>query len=185
MTFFFDTGRLDELSWRTWSQLTNTYLDHLEELELKWLLCSAGNIAYSKDLLEEIGLFDQSFTGYGLEDLECGYRANLIGANFTFDMEAEACHQYHSRNRFKQLVSTYKNWKYFINKHNTDEVWLWLAWRMLGEFEIEEYNNLISGCKSGDTNAIRKVKKIKESLEKLTLSKFIRLRKQYLSNNVC
>jgi len=42
--------------------------------ELPWLYFLTGNASAPKAALLEAGLFDESFTGYGHEDLELGYR---------------------------------------------------------------------------------------------------------------
>jgi hypothetical protein len=41
---------------------------------LGWYYFLTGNLSFPKKLIEEMGGFDESFTGYGWEDLELGYR---------------------------------------------------------------------------------------------------------------
>lgn len=43
-------------------------------------VCSGGNLALRRDLLEAVGGFDEGFAGYGLEDVELGYRLVQHGA---------------------------------------------------------------------------------------------------------
>jgi chondroitin synthase len=52
-----------------------------------------GNVCFSKHLIERIGKFDESFTAWGGEDTEFGYRAYLEGYYFVPVNEAMALHQ--------------------------------------------------------------------------------------------
>ena len=55
---------------------------------LSWLYFLTGNASVRKRDLERVGAFDESFTGYGHEDLELGYR--LEGAGLTIVYEPRA-----------------------------------------------------------------------------------------------
>ncbi len=54
---------------------------------------TGGNLGISRSLFEEVGGFDESFTGYGGEDTEFGYRVQNRGALLAPAPEAFAWHQ--------------------------------------------------------------------------------------------
>ncbi|MBJ6121703.1 glycosyltransferase family 2 protein [Sphingomonas mollis] len=51
--------------------------------------------AIRRQRFEELGGFDEAFTGYGAEDTDFGYRADRAGVPLLFVGGAIACHQYH------------------------------------------------------------------------------------------
>lgn len=56
--------------------------DHPEWLEDPWILTYTGNVSLSRALLERVGGFADDFVGWGLEDLDLGYRLHRAGARF-------------------------------------------------------------------------------------------------------
>lgn len=178
---YYDIGKLREVSFYP-SARRSTY-DHIElafgnvnsdDLQMKWLLSSTNNVAYTRDLLDVIGEFDEHFSGYGPEDLELGYRAYLYGTSFTFSYNAISYHQNHAKRLREQLISSLVNWQYFRTKHNSIEVWLWFPWRVLGDLDIMSYSNLVRGYNRGELSAVRRVHLLKEDLERLDTAKLLR-----------
>lgn len=55
---------------------------------LSWLYFLTGNASVSKQVLLDAGLFDESFQGYGFEDLELGYRLERSGIKIYYLPEA-------------------------------------------------------------------------------------------------
>lgn len=55
---------------------------------LSWLYFLTGNVLVEKKKLQEVGMFDESFTGYGHEDLELGYRLQHSGVTIRYNPEA-------------------------------------------------------------------------------------------------
>lgn len=50
-----------------------------------WCYAWSCALTVSKAIIEQSGLFDESFKGWGSEDVDFGYRCCLNGANFIFD----------------------------------------------------------------------------------------------------
>ena len=55
---------------------------------LSWLYFLTGNASVRKSDLEAVAGFDESFTGYGHEDLELGYRLTLLGVPIVYEPKA-------------------------------------------------------------------------------------------------
>lgn len=53
-----------------------------------------GNSSIARDLFFEIGKYDESFCGYGGEDLELGYRLAKTGARFVYNPHAVGYHNH-------------------------------------------------------------------------------------------
>jgi GT2 family glycosyltransferase len=59
---------------------------------LSWLYFLTGNASVRKTDLERVGRFDESFTGYGHEDLELGYRLQAAGIRILYEPRAVNYH---------------------------------------------------------------------------------------------
>jgi glycosyltransferase involved in cell wall biosynthesis len=55
---------------------------------LSWLYFLTGNASARKSDLDRVGRFDESFTGYGHEDLELGYRLEAAGVRILYEPRA-------------------------------------------------------------------------------------------------
>lgn len=55
---------------------------------ISWLYFLTGNASARRDDLLRVGCFDESFTGYGHEDLELGYRLEKDGVELRYDPDA-------------------------------------------------------------------------------------------------
>jgi glycosyltransferase involved in cell wall biosynthesis len=53
--------------------------------KLSWLYFLTGNASVRRDDLLRVGSFDESFTGYGHEDLELGYRLQKAGITILYE----------------------------------------------------------------------------------------------------
>jgi len=60
--------------------------------QLSWLYFLTGNASARKADLEALGGFDESFTGYGHEDLELGYRLRRAGVTIVYEPRAVNYH---------------------------------------------------------------------------------------------
>lgn len=76
-----------------------------------WLLTFSGNLGVSRELLLEIGGFDENFKKWGFEDVELGYRLFKAGAKFVINSKMEAFHQIHPRS-----LQGETNYAYFLEK---------------------------------------------------------------------
>ncbi len=59
---------------------------------LSWLYFLTGNASVRRDDLLRAGCFDESFTGYGHEDLELGYRLQKAGLRILYEPDAVNYH---------------------------------------------------------------------------------------------
>ncbi|MBV8073839.1 MAG: glycosyltransferase family 2 protein [Candidatus Eremiobacteraeota bacterium] len=59
---------------------------------LSWLYFLTGNASVAREDLERVGGFDESFTGYGHEDLELGYRLARSGIPIAYEPRAVNYH---------------------------------------------------------------------------------------------
>jgi len=60
--------------------------------KLSWLYFLTGNASVRRADLVRVGCFDESFTGYGHEDLELGYRLQRSGIEILYEPEAVNYH---------------------------------------------------------------------------------------------
>jgi GT2 family glycosyltransferase len=67
-------------------------LDNLDWLTEPWRLAYTGNVSLPRALFDEIGGFADDFVGWGLEDLDLGYRLHRAGASFVFTRFAIGFH---------------------------------------------------------------------------------------------
>lgn len=59
---------------------------------LSWLYFLTGNASVARDDLLRVGCFDETFTGYGHEDLELGYRLEQAGVEIVYEPKAVNYH---------------------------------------------------------------------------------------------
>lgn len=59
---------------------------------LSWLYFLTGNASVRREDLLRVGCFDESFTGYGHEDLELGYRLMKAGVEIVYEPRAVSYH---------------------------------------------------------------------------------------------
>jgi GT2 family glycosyltransferase len=59
---------------------------------LSWLYFLTGNASVRREDLLRVGCFDESFTGYGHEDLELGYRLERAGIEIVYEPRAVNYH---------------------------------------------------------------------------------------------
>ncbi len=60
--------------------------------KLSWLYFLTGNASVRREDLLAVGSFDESFTGYGHEDLELGYRLEKSGVHIAYEPRAVNYH---------------------------------------------------------------------------------------------
>lgn len=67
-------------------------LDNLDWLTDPWRLTYTGNLSLRRRLLDAVGGFGQDFVGWGLEDVDLGYRLHRHGGRFVFSRFAVGYH---------------------------------------------------------------------------------------------
>lgn len=71
---------------------TRGHLHPPSRKKLSWLYFLTGNASVRRDDLLKAGCFDESFTGYGHEDLELGYRLQRDGIEILYEPRAVNYH---------------------------------------------------------------------------------------------
>ena len=74
------------------SNFQNPLSEYGKITDLSFAYFATGNVAISKELLLDVGLFDTSFSLYGWEDLELGERLKKIGVKLIKCPEAKGFH---------------------------------------------------------------------------------------------
>ncbi|MCX4681282.1 glycosyltransferase [Streptomyces sp. NBC_01433] len=89
----------------------------LADMETAWHYPWTCNVSVRRDRLIAVGGFDESFTGWGLEDAELGYRLVKDGVRMHYTTGAAVYHEH----RLPVTADQYRQWRrnleYFIRKH--------------------------------------------------------------------
>ncbi|MEU8263444.1 glycosyltransferase [Micromonospora sp. NPDC048999] len=68
--------------------------DNLNNLATAWHFTFSCNVSVRREHLLASGGFDESFTGWGLEDSELGYRLHRLGLSFAYSRDTIVFHQH-------------------------------------------------------------------------------------------
>ncbi|WP_051317278.1 glycosyltransferase family 2 protein [Ectobacillus panaciterrae] len=88
----------------------------LNGFHFPWMAFLTGNVSVRKELIEQVGPFDEDFVNYGYEDWELGYRLYKAGAKYLASNAIVTYHQEHpvGENRWKEAM---RNYHLFTLKH--------------------------------------------------------------------
>ena len=126
-------------------RISRAYGEDLNGFFIPWIFFVTCNVSVGKNHLLELGLFDENFTGWGVEDYELGYRLYKHGIQYTLCRDAISYHQFHSRNFAKARESELINYQYFCQKHPDVDVLLY--WRKTYDgLSIDAYNTILRDC---------------------------------------
>jgi hypothetical protein len=124
--FELDTLRLED-PWEAYlERMIGAYGEDLSDCPLAWACGTTGNLSVSRELLRKAGGFDERFIGWGLEDTELHYRLVKAGARTRVAREAVNYHQNHPKDVGLRRGDWGRNAKWFLRKHETLEVALYL-----------------------------------------------------------
>ncbi len=121
--------------------------DHLMELPWPWAVFWSGNISVSRSALQRAGGFDHRFVGWGIEDIEVGYRLVKSGYPLILSRAAWAVHVPHEVDEEKRMRDQAANARTFLRKYPSIENELFLvraaSWNkdsndIGGEFILDE-----------------------------------------------
>lgn len=87
--------------------------------DFAWLALMSGNVSLSKSNFVLSGGFDLSFTKWGIENMEFGYRLTKMNMEYVFNKKAQNIHIFHVENRNVNNLS--KSITYFYKKSGNDE----------------------------------------------------------------
>jgi len=85
-------GSLDEYRRAAAEPAARSRLHRPRERPLSWLFFLTGNASVRREDLVSAGLFDETFTAYGHEDLELGYRLERRGLRIVYSPVAVSYH---------------------------------------------------------------------------------------------
>jgi glycosyltransferase involved in cell wall biosynthesis len=98
------------------------YGDELKNYRLPWTIFLSGNVSLRKDLIRQVGDFDENFTGWGYEDWELGYRLFKKGARMICKSNIKAYHQEHPVSPNSYDKEGMSNYCYFQNKYQSVDI---------------------------------------------------------------
>jgi glycosyltransferase involved in cell wall biosynthesis len=141
----FDERRLEALKYGVDNQFEaflHYFGDQLTDVWIPWTLFATSNVSAPRHILCSLGGFDTEFKGWGMEDIELGYRIQKAGLPFELAPAAINYHQNHIRNFDSNRTTALPNYQHFCAKHpeNTVRIW-WL--RLFGGLNIYDHNRLV------------------------------------------
>lgn len=68
---------------------------HIGNLRAPYIFFWTGNVSARREHILQVGCFDENYKGWGVEDIDLGYRLFLKGLTFSVNMEAKAIHLPH------------------------------------------------------------------------------------------
>lgn len=110
---------------------------HSQSKKARWICFVARNVSARKQKLIDVGGFDSGFVGWGVEDIELGYRLYLNGAEYIYQPDAVVYHLEHKvgDNRVRDIM---KNLSYFTEKHSTIAPILYKEFTF-GQISLEDF----------------------------------------------
>ena len=114
------------------------YGENLNMQPAPWILFWTCNVSVKTTILMSIGGFDESFSSWGLEDIELAYRLFSSDVEFVLQRNAVAIHYPHKRDNSANHQSDYQNKLYFHKKYGNEDSNLLLMTR---------YNLRVNGIK--------------------------------------
>ena len=123
-------------------RVSGTYGEDLDSFFIPWIFFVTCNVSVRKIHLIEVGMFDENFTGWGIEDYELGYALYKHGLEYKLCRDAVSYHQFHARDFDRAGESELRNYRYFCQKH--PDLAIFLYWRKTYEgLSIHAYNDIV------------------------------------------
>lgn len=125
-----------ERRWLDIRERFHTLYPEMNSAPAPWLMYWTCNVSASTAQLREVGGFDETFRGWGGEDVELAYRLHRQGAVFRADRAAAALHYPHPKSREHNHDIALGNYAYMIEKHDTPIM------RLLGTDLMNDFTDL-------------------------------------------
>lgn len=136
------------------------YGNDLAGFKLPWVVATTANLSVPRQMLLEVGLFDETYRGWGMEDTDLSYRLHLAGASFQVERSAVNWHQIHPigvgtrhdlQARQNELI---RNLALFCSRHATVEAYLyWRKWK--GSFGLETASDVLEALDRAGSEPLR------------------------------
>lgn len=94
---------------------------------LETVTFTTGNSSVRREDLIRVGLFDEQFSGWGMEDVDLGYRLARDGVKIIRDYGIINYHLVHQVDRSRQREEYYRNFNYFLSKIHHDKTAIFMA----------------------------------------------------------
>lgn len=94
---------------------------------LECVTFTTGNSSARRRDLLEVGMFDEEFSGWGVEDMDLGYRLIKSGVKVIRDYSIVNYHLVHPVDRANQNKEYWRNLDYFLNKIRGDRMAVFMA----------------------------------------------------------
>lgn len=82
-----------------------------------WLYAYSCNLAIPGEIIKRAEGFDENYKGWGVEDLDLGYKIITGGTKFIYNSGLETLHQNHIRATKPDIKSSVYNTEYFLSKY--------------------------------------------------------------------
>lgn len=102
-----------------YGEVVNQYGYDLDEFLFGWAICTTGNLAVRCPSEEQAIRFDESYTGWGMEDTDYAYQFVLQGYRVVCCEQAHNLHQVHPRS-LQQTTELAANLKRFSRKYSKE-----------------------------------------------------------------
>lgn len=124
-----------------------SYGDDLSRCEIAWMFGTTGNLSAPAALIAQVGGFDESLTGWGVEDTELHYRLIRAGATTYVSRTAVNYHQNHPRKDSELMHEWVQNALRMYRKHESLEVALFLR-VVLGKLSLQEADQVVRDARA-------------------------------------
>jgi GT2 family glycosyltransferase len=115
----------------------------LDGCHVPWIHFITSNVSVRRHCLARSGLFCESFTGWGCEDLELGYRLYKSGSGYALSPEAISYHQFHPSDRHANATQETENYRRFCGMH--PDIGVCFFWRKSHDaLPFASYNALVA-----------------------------------------
>jgi len=109
----------------------------ISDSALQWLSTFSGNMSIKRKLFERY-YFDESFTRWGFENIELGYRMFQDNISFIFNQQAVNYHLAHKRKENFYRDGIEWSIQYLINKYNQHNTMSLLKEYMFGKLSLQQ-----------------------------------------------
>lgn len=108
---------------------------------IPWIGCTFANTLIKKEVFDKVGLFSDSFVGWGFEDIDLSYRAYKEGFSFVLNEDMISYHLFHQHSK-SILEQREKNYKIFLERNNEYPVQLYYDF-FHNNISLKDYNQKV------------------------------------------